>query len=69
MIKAEAEKVLECARRKNIICGYHLFGDNDLDWMLNQGVSLIGWHIDTSAIQNFFTDSVSKIKGHKKFAD
>ena len=59
--------VLESAKRHNKILGHHFFGYEDLEWGLEQGIKLVTWHTDTSALQAFYKADIEKIKAMKGF--
>ena len=54
--------VLDSARSRGKILGHHFFGYEDLSWGLEQGIRLVGWHTDVSALQNFYRTDVDKIR-------
>ena len=61
------KSVLDVAKKHDKILGHHFFGYEDLEWGLDQGVRLLGWHTDTSALQYFFKTELDKVKGFPKF--
>lgn len=54
--------VLNAAKKHDKILGHHFFGYEDLEWGLEQGVKLVTWHTDTSAIQKAYKEDLEKIK-------
>jgi 2-keto-3-deoxy-L-rhamnonate aldolase RhmA len=62
MFREKIQSVLEAAKRHSKILGHHFFGFNDLEWGLSQGVQLIAWHTDTSALQKAYAEDLKKIR-------
>lgn len=60
-------QVLETAKRHGKICGHHFFGSRDLQWGLEQGVRLISWRSDITAMQATYRADLEMVKGNSLF--
>lgn len=67
IFRESIKKVLDCAKYHNKILGHHFFGYEDLEWGLEQGVKLVTWHTDVSALQNFYKKDIKKIKNYSNY--
>jgi len=67
IFRENISRVLESAKRHDKILGHHFFGYQDLEWGLDQGIKLVTWHTDVSALQAFYKNDVEKIKSYPKF--
>jgi len=62
-------QVLEAAKRHGKICGHHFFGYDDLQWGLEQGIQLISWRSDITAMQATYKADLQNVKGNPLFIE
>ncbi len=67
IFRENISRVLLSAKRHDKILGHHFFGYEDLSWGLEQGVKLVTWHTDVSALQNFYKNDLEKITALPQF--
>ena len=67
MFREILASVMDCAKRNGKIVGHHFFGYDDLQWGLEQGVKLISWRSDITAMQATYRTDLANIKANELY--
>ncbi len=69
IFRQNIQHVLEAAKKRDKILGHHFFGYQDLEWGLSQGIQMVTWHTEVSAIQKAYAEDVKAIRSMPVFND